>query len=404
MKKFIFISLFATCSILSQAQLKVDSNGDIAMKGSFWSGYAVSLQTSAKKPLFVRSQYYTNGNWANSVESMTLPYGSNYGVALHGTACNIDQAGQSGRSFAVMGRAGYATTGYNYGVFGQLIDGTYNGAAVYGTNIESDMGSYLDRRYAGYFNGPVKITGQLYTPSGISGLYLGDAISSTGSQNGIRSTQFVSSEIQKQLSCLSPRIYYVNVDRFHSTSSDDLLSSDTSIVSQQLSAIEAQVLSKQHYALSAEELEGIFPELVYVTEEGNKAINYIEMVPILVQAINELTVKVAQLEGSDVKRETRTFNSADGSDNDITLLSLGENKPNPFSNSTTIPVSIPESVEKAFIYVYDLTGKKVQQVDVAVRGRQCITLDSTSLTAGMYLYSLIADGKVVQTRRMIVEK
>ena len=45
----------------------------------------------------------------------------------------------------------------------------------------------------------------------------------------------------------------------------------------------------------------------------------------------------------------------------------------------------------------------MQQIDIPVRGKQNVQLDASALTDGMYLYSLIADGKVVQTRRMIVE-
>ena len=167
-----------------------------------------------------------------------------------------------------------------------------------------------------------------------------------------------------------------------------------------------QTLTKQHYGLSAEELEEVFPDLVYENEDGTKSINYVEMVPILVQAINELNAKIEVLEGGDggVKKVKSQATNSDEMAENITVLSLGQNKPNPFGTSTSIEVSIPEDVQSAFIYVYDLTGKKLQQMDVVARGRQTISLNASSLTDGMYLYSLIADGKVVETRRMIVEK
>ena len=65
---------------------------------------------------------------------------------------------------------------------------------------------------------------------------------------------------------------------------------------------------------------------------------------------------------------------------------------------------MPETVQTAFLYVYDLPGKKVQQVNLTARGKQTMQLNAASLADGMYLYSLIADGKVVETRRLIVEK
>ena len=49
-------------------------------------------------------------------------------------------------------------------------------------------------------------------------------------------------------------------------------------------------------------------------------------------------------------------------------------------------------------------GKKFDQIDIVVRGKQKVQLHSAKLSDEMYLYSLIVDGKVVETRRMIVEK
>ncbi len=168
----------------------------------------------------------------------------------------------------------------------------------------------------------------------------------------------------------------------------------------------SQNVTKRHYGLDAEELEEVFPDLVYDNEDGTKSINYVEMVPILVQAINELKSEIDVLKGNDdnVKKAKSQATNIDEMAENVMMLSLGQNKPNPFGTSTTIEISIPEDVQTAFIYVYDLTGKKLQQVDIPARGKQTVTLNAATLTDGMYLYSLIADGKVVETRRMIVEK
>ena len=172
-----------------------------------------------------------------------------------------------------------------------------------------------------------------------------------------------------------------------------------------LNAIGKQIYAKQHYSLSADELEAIFPDLVYENEDGSKSINYVEMVPILVQAIGELKAEINELRGNEsarkVSAKATAINDVEGS---VEVLALGQNKPNPFGTSTEIEVSVPESVQSAFVYVYDLQGKKVQQVNLTARGRQTVQLNATSLVDGMYLYSLVADGRVVETRRMIVEK
>ena len=172
-----------------------------------------------------------------------------------------------------------------------------------------------------------------------------------------------------------------------------------------LSFMEKQVLVKRHFTLDAEQIEKLFPDLVYENEDGSKSINYVEMVPILVQAIGELKAEINELKGNESARKvaakTTGINDVDGS---VEVLALGQNKPNPFGTTTDIEVTVPENVQSAFVYVYDLQGKKVQQVNLTARGRQTVQLNATSLSDGMYLYSLIADGKVVETRRMIVEK
>jgi len=112
---------------------------------------------------------------------------------------------------------------------------------------------------------------------------------------------------------------------------------------------------------------------------------------------------VTALEGNNgAARKVAT--NVDGVGESVQVLSLGQNRPNPFGTTTDIEVSVPENVQSAFVYVYDLQGKEVQQVDVTGRGKQNVQLNAAELVDGMYLYSLIADGQVVETRRMIVKK
>ena len=81
---------------------------------------------------------------------------------------------------------------------------------------------------------------------------------------------------------------------------------------------------------------------------------------------------------------------------------LSQNDPNPFTTETTIAVTLPETVKKAAIVIYDMSGKKITQINVIERGATSIDVTSEGLTQGMYLYSLIADGKVMSTKRMIL--
>ena len=77
-------------------------------------------------------------------------------------------------------------------------------------------------------------------------------------------------------------------------------------------------------------------------------------------------------------------------------------KPNPFSERTTIEVTIPESTTNAALFIYDMNGKQVKQINITERGKTNVSITSEGLEPGMFLYSLIADGKIVSTKKMIL--
>ena len=165
-------------------------------------------------------------------------------------------------------------------------------------------------------------------------------------------------------------------------------------------------LSAIQYGLAADQLKKVYPELVYEDENGNVSINYVEMVPLLVQSINELTQRINEMENGGTlskkakkKAEATTIDEATF---EVDMVRMDQNKPNPFSESTVITLNIPEKTQKANIFIYDMSGKQVQAIPVNERGETNITVYASDLTAGMYIYTLVVDGKVVVTRKMIV--
>ena len=169
-------------------------------------------------------------------------------------------------------------------------------------------------------------------------------------------------------------------------------------------------LSSVKYGLAADQLRNVYPELVYEDGNGNLSINYIEMIPLLVQSINELSAKIEELENGNNDDDFVLMSKARGNATDINevdeteVLSLSQNRPNPFSESTTIEVTVPESTRTAAIFIYDMSGKQEKQISISERGKVSVSVTSEGLTPGMYLYSLIADGKVVSTKKMILTK
>jgi hypothetical protein len=91
-----------------------------------------------------------------------------------------------------------------------------------------------------------------------------------------------------------------------------------------------------------------------------------------------------------------------GSNSEIKQAYLYQNAPNPFSQSTRITYYIPNEVNQALLCIYDMQGNQLKQIALSVRGEGSVTVHGSELTAGIYLYALLADGKEVDVKRMIL--
>lgn len=164
-------------------------------------------------------------------------------------------------------------------------------------------------------------------------------------------------------------------------------------------------LSPISYGLAADQLKEVYPELVYEDKEGNYSINYIEMVPLLVQSIKELSAKVTTLEEQlGIKDSSKKAKQqATGiEDSGIEVVSMSQNRPNPFKDKSVIALNVPSDTKKAVINIYDMSGKQVQSIPVSERGQTNITVYTSYLQPGMFVYSLLVDGKVQATKKMMV--
>jgi hypothetical protein len=65
-------------------------------------------------------------------------------------------------------------------------------------------------------------------------------------------------------------------------------------------------------------------------------------------------------------------------------------------------MSLPETTRQASLIVYNLEGKQLKVLPINERGKAVLKIQANELKPGMYLYSLIVDGKVLDTKRMIL--
>jgi hypothetical protein len=80
---------------------------------------------------------------------------------------------------------------------------------------------------------------------------------------------------------------------------------------------------------------------------------------------------------------------------------LNQNVPNPFAEQTVITFSLPENIQKVNIMFYDSNGKMINNVEIKERGNSQLNVFANDLSTGVYTYTLVADGQIVATKKMV---
>lgn len=410
------VTLIGACFVFSglQAQIKMYSNGNVGIQSSAVPEAALVVGGNASNKgtgfkTYIQSNGYVlnvrrEGAWGSASPWLVASEGSNlvdgddFYIGVKGIAMPSAPLG-NGRAWGVKGEAGNSTNGYNYAVHGNL-RGSQRGAAILGTLENVDI--YVPGRYTGYFLGDVRVTGSIYgtvlTPSASGSALTGRSALmplsvESDAANGMSVTEKLSRLTAVQYNLSEPQ-----AAQAFAAAGDTATTTPRSVT-------DVQALEKTHYGLDAEVLKEVYPDLVYESQEGDLCINYTEMIPLLVQSVNELRAQVVALQG----RQTYNVRARGGNETGIDshaldVPALEQNDPNPFTQTTVVRYTLPESVKSAFLYIYDLNGTQIDQKTLQDRGRSSVTLEAGSLAPGMYLYALVADGKVIDTKRMIITK
>lgn len=348
---------------------------------------------------FESDQPYTNGQPAYNER--------NYGVAGFASqgaqTCGVEGIATDGGNTLtnnVMGGNFDALGGFQtcYGVRGTSAT---DGIASYGGYFESvgnDNISYgvygaawgsAANTYAGYFNGDAHVVGLF-----------------TSSDNKLKQNVQEIGPAMKIIDRLSPKKYEYQTETYP----------------------QLALPKGEHYGFIAQELEEVLPQAVKntmhparVNEKGEtiseavqfKAVNYQEIIPLLVKGMQEQSEKISQLEArlaacctASKSQETGSGEFSAGSVIQTRLQNadeptLGQNIPNPFETSTRIPVYLPQTVGKAELLFYGNDGRVLQTVQINERGNVQVDVNSEALASGIYSYTLFTDGKPVETRKMI---
>ena len=433
---FLSLIIFSVCATSVKSQLQVGSSGNvgvgitndvIAYEGdsivhSPFAVCTVGIDDAIANFQSIDRQYaltaYTDrtaqqGDGTSMLGICDVYNGNSEGVVGIGIA-------YSGNSNFTIGVRGEVYGGYNsIGVYGGKYGSVNNNyAGIFGTINSGSPYFQFPGSYAGYFVGTVRATGPMYaqayyTPS--ANPTGGNGINSS-SANLIRKEERVTEKLRNVSSFelqhneekatkeeTTPADKFLNGRDIQQLSKKELLQFDS--IRRKMIPEKIDPLSYVNYGLDAGQLKAMFPKLVQQDKEGNYSINYIEMIPLLVKSINELSEELEELKGASAKRAKAQSGTTSIEETipDVDIVRMDQNKPNPFSESTVIGLNIQEKTQKANVLIYDLSGKQIQSVPVTERGETNITLYAGDLGAGMYIYTLVVDGKVVVTRRMIVE-
>lgn len=173
----------------------------------------------------------------------------------------------------------------------------------------------------------------------------------------------------------------------------------------------------------AQNIDTILPEAVS-NNGAPLSLDYAKITPLLLEAVKALNKKVEALEtqlnqccqNNNMNNNKQNNNSSNNTNsnklgnainvelNNGDAIVLDQNAPNPFAENTSINYYIPENTGYAQIIFTDMHGRIIKTVDIKQSGNSQLKVYAANLSQGIYQYSIVVDGKVIDTKKMVVEK
>lgn len=160
---------------------------------------------------------------------------------------------------------------------------------------------------------------------------------------------------------------------------------------------------KKEFGFIAQEVKELFPELVSENASGDLAINYIGLIPLLVESTKALEKKLADLEKRvEGLAAVRSLSQETANEqHPVPGAALYQNVPNPSSTGTTIKYDLPASYSTANLFIYNISGIRVKDYTLTGSSNQ-VVIAPHELLEGTYIYTLVIDGNRVDTKKMIL--
>jgi len=162
-------------------------------------------------------------------------------------------------------------------------------------------------------------------------------------------------------------------------------------------------------------VNAVLPQVVSMDDSSDYTIDYSRIVPVLVEAMKQQQQTIDSLRNILIPT-TGQIPSTTGNVQDVAFSSsplggqgvspiLYQNSPNPFgTGGTKINYYLPEGSPDAAIVFYDNYGNELKEVPLTQTGNGTLNINPDNLSNGIYSYSLLVEGKIVDTKKMILAK
>lgn len=158
---------------------------------------------------------------------------------------------------------------------------------------------------------------------------------------------------------------------------------------------------RNQFGVMAQDIQKIYPELVYTNEQDELGVNYTGMIPLLIRAVQDQKQMIDNLQKELTDLKTKITEN----DELAEVLGIeGERMtifPNPSSSVANITLK-GNTRGNVSLEVINLNGEVVQRI--ANNGSKSAEINTSEMLKGVYFVRYIRDGKVVETKRLLIEK
>lgn len=181
---------------------------------------------------------------------------------------------------------------------------------------------------------------------------------------------------------------------------------------------------KTRLGLIAQEVGKAFPELVETDEDGILYVDYIGHIPALIEGLKEMQTKVDNMQAQEdrivglektiedlienccnlkVGKYSAIISDKTGN-KEIAPAVLYQNIPNPFTSQTVIRYEIPEKSGTSQLHIFNMSGNLLKTVPINTTGNGSTVFQGSEFSPGMYLYSLVINGQIIDTKQMLLTR